>query len=228
MLIYEIVQQENTYIKSHHIKTFVFEADVTMCNGKYIASHKIKLRNIALFKFLQNSVLGKLISSICVHIASLMFAGVDVMTYNVKKIHSQHCIAAKFISSICVYIVLLIVWSGLEPQVRTSASGVGKSPILQVTIVVLIIIVLIAGVFTLQAFTLCYLLFLIVTYCQNRRCAGSPVGTIGVGKSPILQVTIIVLIAGVYMFLIVTYCQNRRCAGAPVGRQPVLLGNHQL
>ena len=147
-----------------------------MCNGKYIASHKIKLRNIALFKFLQNSVLGKFISSICVHIASLMFAGVDVMTYNVKKIHSQHCIAAKFISSICVYIVLLIVWSGLEPQVRTSASGVGKSPILQVTIVVLIIIVLIAGVFTLQAFTLCYLLFLIVTYCQNRRCAGAPVG----------------------------------------------------
>ena len=84
-----------------------------MCNGKYIASHKIKLRNIALFKFLQNSVLGKLISSICVHIASLMFAGVDVMTCNVKEntFTTLYCSKIHFINLRLHCATYCLVWA---------------------------------------------------------------------------------------------------------------------
>ena len=109
---------------------------------KIRSSHKIMLRNIALFnvcfephhKFLQKSVLGKFISSIYAFISPLTIFDVMVRIMR-RKIHSQHCIAAKFISSICVYIVLVIVWSGLEPQVCTShcqwEGTVGKSPIVK-------------------------------------------------------------------------------------------------
>ena len=84
-----------------------------MCNGKYIASHKIKLRNIALFKFLQNSVLGKFISSICVHIASLMFAGVDVMTCNVKEntFTTLYCSKIHFINLRLHCATYCLVWA---------------------------------------------------------------------------------------------------------------------